>query len=183
MRTFYAWLIANVESVTTLLVVAAFELYLFTDPSITMETGDRVGLALLGALVVSLGKTLLGGIPSRNVLTDVVNLLIIVAVYAILFVFGVAGLKHQEPFFSSVFWGTLPVCIVSLLVATVSSIFTFRNMGEVVSLRMLYHNSNVSLFEITWMYTLNRFVAVISGLSSLGLFIFVGQLLVAKALE
>ena len=183
MRTFYAWLIANVESVTTLLVVAAFELFLFTDPSITMETGDRVGLALLGALVVSLGKTLLGGIPSRNVLTDVVNLLIIVAVYAVLFVFGIAGLGHQEPLFSSVFWGTLPVCIVSLLAAMVSAIFTFRNMSEVVSLRMLYHNSNVSLFEITWMYTLNRFVAVLSGLSSLGLFIFVGRLLIAKAME
>ena len=116
MRTVYAWLIANVESVTTLLVVAAFLSFLFTDPSITMETGDRVGLALLGALVVSLGKTLLGGIPSRNVLTDVVNLLIIVAVYAVLFVFGIAGLGHHEPFFSSVFWDTLSVCIVSLLI-------------------------------------------------------------------
>lgn len=183
MRTFCAWLIANVESVTTLLVVAAFELFLFTDPSVTMETGDRVGLALLGALVVSLGKTLLGGIPSRNVLTDVVNLLIVVAVYVVLFVFGVAGLGHQEPFFSSIFWATLPVCVVSVPIAAVSAIFTFRNMGEVVSLRMLYHNSNVSLFEITWMYTFNRFVAVLSGLSSLGLFVFVGRLLVEKAME
>ena len=183
MRTFYAWLIANVESVTTFLVVAAFEWFLFTDPSVTMDTGERVGLALLGALVVSLGKSLLGGIPSRDVLTDVVNLLIIVGAYAVLFVFGIAGMGHQEPFFTSVFWATLPICIVSLLVAVVAALFTYRNMGEVVSRRMIYHNSRVSLFEITWMYTFNRFVAVLSGLSSLGLFVFVGQLLVDKVME
>lgn len=183
MRTFYAWLIANTETITTLLVVAAFELFLFTDSSVIMETGNRVGLALQGALVVSLGKSLLGGIPARNMLTDVINLLIIVAVYAVLFIFGIHGLEHKEPFLTSIFWVTLPVCIISLLAAVMSALFTCHNMDEVVSRRMLYHNSNVSLFEITWMYTFNRFVAVLSGLTSLGLFIFAGRLLLEKAIE
>lgn len=183
MRTFYAWLIANVESITTLLMIAAFELFLFTDSSVTMEMDNRMELALWGILIVSLGKSLLGGIPSRNVLTDVINLLIIVALYVILFAFSIAGLEHQEPLFTSVFWITLSVCIVSLSIAMMAAFFTCHNMDEVVSRRMLYHNSNVSLFEITWMYTFNRFVAVFNGLSSLGLFIFMGRLLLEKVMD
>ena len=70
-----------------------------------------------------------------------------------------------------------------LVVAVMAALFTYRNMGEVVSHRIICHNSRVSLFEFTWMYTFNRFVAVLSGLSSLGLFVFVGRLLVGKVME
>ena len=35
--------------------------------------------------------------------------------------------------------------------------FTYRNIDEVLSRRMLYRNSNVSLFEYTWKYVLDRF--------------------------
>ena len=65
-------------------------------------------------------------------------------------------------------------------VAVMAALFTYRNMGEVVSRRIICHNSRVSLFEF---YTFNRFVAVLSGLSSLGLFVFVGRLLVGKVME
>lgn len=184
MKTFCAWLIANVEGVTTVLAVAVFELFLFTTSSIpTISLGEQVGLAFLGALLVSLGKSLLGGIPSKGIVTDVLNLLIIITMYIVLFIFGFAGIDKKEPFFTSVFWITLPVCMVSLLMAIMSAVFTCRNMNEVVSRRMLYHNSNVSLFEITWMYTFNRFVTTFSGLSSLGLFAFVGRLLVEIAMK
>lgn len=183
MRTFFAWLIANMESATTFLVVVAFEIFLFTDPAVSMDMGGKAGVALLGALVVTAGKSLMGGLPSKDTLTDVLNLLIVAAVYVVLLVFGFAGYGKQEPFFTSVLWATLPACIVSLLVAVLVAVFTCRNMDEVVSRRMLYHNSRVNLFEIKWMYTFNRFVTTFSGLSCFSLFVSVGRLLVDKVME
>ena len=35
--------------------------------------------------------------------------------------------------------------------------YTYVNIDEVISLRMLWKNSNVSLFEFSWLYTLDRF--------------------------
>jgi hypothetical protein len=37
------------------------------------------------------------------------------------------------------------------------AIYAYRNIDEVVSRRMLYRNSNVSLFEFSWKYALDRF--------------------------
>jgi len=38
--------------------------------------------------------------------------------------------------------------------------YTFVNISEVVSRRMLWRNSNVSLYEFTWLYTLDRFCGI-----------------------
>lgn len=182
MKTLYAWLIANVEGFTTSLVMVAFAFFLFTSSVLTMETGDRIGIFLLGSIVITSSKVLMGGIPSKGTLTDMLNLVIIGAIYVVLFIFGFAGLG-KDPFFEELFYVALSICVVSLVLAVMASLFTYRNMDEVVSRRMLYINSRVDLFEINWMYTFNRFVATFSGVSSLGMIIIIGKMLVAKVIE
>lgn len=182
MRTLYAWLIANVESVTTFLVLLAFVIYLFTSHALTMGVGDKIGIFLLGGIVITSGKTLMGGIPSKGILTDIINLIIIVAIYVVLFIICFAG-YGKEPLLEKMLYMILGIGIVSLLLSIMAALFTYRNMSEVVSRRMLYVNSRVDIFEITWMYTLNRFVATFSGISSLGLIVIVGKMLADKAIE
>jgi hypothetical protein len=45
------------------------------------------------------------------------------------------------------------------------AIFTNRNIDEIVSRRMLYRNSAVQLFEIKWLYTLDRFAGIASSVA------------------
>ena len=47
--------------------------------------------------------------------------------------------------------------IPSAIIAIAVAVFTAKNMDEVVTRRMLYRNSNSSMFEITAKYTFNRF--------------------------
>jgi hypothetical protein len=46
---------------------------------------------------------------------------------------------------------------IASIIAIFPAIYTYHHMEEVVSRRMLYRNSNVSLFEFSWKYTLDRF--------------------------
>ena len=55
------------------------------------------------------------------------------------------------------FWRLLPVAtVVGIWLAR----YAYNNFDEVVSRRMLYHNSNVSLFEYRWKYTWYRFTNI-----------------------
>ena len=182
MKTLYAWLIANIEGLTTFLVLLAFIIYLFVNQSLVLSVGDKIGISLLGGIVVTAGKTLMGGIPSKGMITDVINLIVIVAIYVVLFIIGFAG-YGKEPLVEKILYATLGIGVVSLVLAVMATVFTYRNMGEVVSRRMLYVNSQVDMFEITWMYTFNRFVAMFSGLSSLGIIIIIGKMLADKIIE
>lgn len=182
MRTLYAWLIANVESITTFLLLIAFEAFLFTDFPVSMGVGDKIVLAVFGAILLVLVKSLMGGMPSKSMLTDIVNLILIIAVYAVLLALGFAGYQ-EEGFYRTVLFSTLGICAVSLMLSVTAAAYTCRHMDEVVSRRMLYLNSNVSLFEITWRYTFNRFVTTFSSVSSLCLIIVFGKMLVEKTVE
>ena len=62
---------------------------------------------------------------------------------------------------------SLPAFILAIPVG----IFTAKNMDEVVSLRMLYVNSNVDMFEMTLKYTLNRFMTAFIYLVWAGLWV------------
>jgi hypothetical protein len=52
------------------------------------------------------------------------------------------------------FWGLF---IIASIISAIIAIYTYNNIDEVLSRRMLYRNSNVSLFEYSWLYTLDRF--------------------------
>jgi hypothetical protein len=57
----------------------------------------------------------------------------------------------------SQFWIVLPIAsVISLFLA----VYTYRHVDEVISRRMLYRNSRVSLFEYSWRYTLERFCSI-----------------------
>ena len=58
---------------------------------------------------------------------------------------------------------------VSLVVALAIGIYTAINMDDVVSRRMLYVNSDVSMFDMTLKYSLNRFMAAFVYISWAGL--------------
>ena len=180
MKTFYAWLIANVESITTVLVLIICEIIWLTRS--TMNVGDTIGIALLGALIISAGKTLMGNLPSKNTVTDIINLLLIITVHALLIRLSFAGFQKGEEFFSTLYFSTIGIAMIAMMFAIMAAVFTFHNMHEVVSLRMLYRNSNVSLFSIKWKYTLNRFVTTFSNLSCLGLISIVGPLMLEKVI-
>jgi len=46
---------------------------------------------------------------------------------------------------------------IASVISGVLAYYAYSNIDEVLSLRMLYRNSNVGLFEYTWKYTLDRF--------------------------
>ena len=93
-----------------------------------------------------------GTIPCDNILKysylGVVTLLAIIAAYIVAIVFK----------WNSVFlWGAIPVLIIAISVA----IFTAMNMNEVIDMRMLFTSSNAEMFEITALYTFDRFIATL----------------------
>jgi hypothetical protein len=53
-----------------------------------------------------------------------------------------------------VFW---IIFIIASIISGIIAFYTYNNIDEVLSRRMLYRNSNVSLFEYSWLYTLDRF--------------------------
>ena len=76
MKTLIAWMIANVEMLTTVLLIAFFEYFLFHTPA-GLWGDDRMGHAILGPLLVVLVKGMAGGYPSRSTLADLVNLVLL----------------------------------------------------------------------------------------------------------
>ena len=52
------------------------------------------------------------------------------------------------------FW---TVFIIASVISVIIAVYTYINIDEVLSRRMLYLNSNVSIFEYSWLYTLDRF--------------------------
>lgn len=52
-------------------------------------------------------------------------------------------------------WAAIPAFLFGLVCA----IYANRNFDDVVSRRFLFRNSNVSVFEVRWKYTFNRFYA------------------------
>lgn len=172
MKTFLAWLIANIESATTLIVVVAYELFVLSSPELA---DDRATLATVGVIILVMAKSLMGGIPSKNTIADIVNLVILVII-ATLIIMGTA----QTDRFGHLMPLAVCTCCISLPLAVSVAIFTARNFMEVVSRRMLYHSSNVNLFEVKWMYTFNRFVSSLSSISSLGLLAVLGRMLLLE---
>lgn len=99
--------------------------------------------------------------PAKSVGADIFNLVIMIVVYGC-----ILSYLHSVDEMKYLTWLSSGLCI-SLVIAITVAVFTCSNMNEVVSRRMLYRNSNADLFGITWQYTFNRFIAVLSGLSFL----------------
>ena len=46
------------------------------------------------------------------------------------------------------------------VIGLISAIYAYSNFNDVISRRILYHNSNVSLFEMRWSYVIDRFTNI-----------------------
>lgn len=164
MKTLISWLIANVEVISTIILLIIFEVYIFTAEITSISADDMGTLAFGGALGIVLTKSLIGGVPSKNTIGDVVNLFVTAVAYILIWV-----ITADEGQYHAFFTPSISVLVISIILAVVVAVFTARSFYEVVSRRMLYVNSNVSMFEIAGTYTFNRFVATFSSASTFGL--------------
>ena len=173
MKTFPAWLIANIEGATTLIVVVAYEIFVLSSPGLA---DDRATLSTVGVIVLLMAKSLMGGIPSKNTLTDIVNLalLAVIVILVLMATAQIESFKHLMPL-------AICTCCIALPLAVLVTVFTVRNFYEVESRRMLYVSSNVDMFEIKWMYTFNRFVTVFASITGSALIIAACQFLFHSA--
>lgn len=152
MRVFKSWLIANYENIMAVILITLFEFLLFTSDTIPIESRNTI--AGWGTLLLLMGIGIIGGAGSRSNLMDIFNLLAMTAAYIAVF-YAIA----IEILGISLWIFILSLC-TSGCMAISAALFTAKHINDVLSRRMLYFNSNVSLFEITWKYTLNRFVIV-----------------------
>lgn len=160
MKTFIAWLIANICGVVDFFIVIVYEVLLFQGHIPIGGESDISTMAVFGPfLILMFHGLLVGGMPSKNVVEDIVNMVVLTLGYAIAW----WGWKNDPEFiFMSVYaWGLIPSLALALIVA----VFTANNIYEVVSRRMLFVNSNSNLFEMKLLYTFNRFIAAFSASS------------------
>ena len=152
MKTFISWLIANFETAMVVLLIAVFApLYL--------STVDDISVSEIGVSGVTLAIIFFGVFIALPAVfsTSVTEFLVLVAFYIFLLV-------YRFDLFDGIFsMGAVTAMIItagvsSLVLAIPIGIYTARNMDEVVSHRMLWSNSNVSMFDMTLKYSLNRFM-------------------------
>lgn len=164
MKTFLAWLIANICGIVDFFIIVIFEIFLFKEKIPTGEA-DIASLAIMGPFLILSFHGIAGGMPSKNFTGDMINLCILILEYILAWYLWENS--PNFPFLTIYVWGSIP----SLIIALITAIFTANNMDEVVSRRMLYRNSNANIFEIKLLYTFNRFIAVFSAFSYIFLFI------------
>lgn len=150
MRTFTAWLIANITKVTLIACVIMFELILFSVGFSALTEDKEGGSVFLGPILLWLGMAALGGFPRKFVM-DIVALIwnIVVLLFALFLSIG------QGPicvFFAVVFG------VAGCIAAVYAFIFTKEHMEEVVAHKMFGWISSVDMFEMRWKYAFNRMV-------------------------
>ena len=146
--TFRCWLIANFEITmyVLLLIVSAILLFGISDSD--------------SALKIFVYSALFAGMlsfPTNKSVFQFGKYLFLVGIGVLLTV-GAKDPKYTNDILMSSmvdkFW---IVFIIASVVSALIAIYTYVNMDEVLSRRMLYWNSNVSIFEYSWLYTLDRF--------------------------
>ena len=185
MSVFKSWLVANVEVVFiifTALFLAGVGLYTWNhynatgdDVYINMAIYIVIPTVILSILLVSLIKSGIGGFIGLLILCSPA----VASLY--LNPSSESGedqqLQHEqidstpahEPdsttlmldeMLERVSWSWLIwAAVFSFAFGLVGAIYANRNFDEVVSRRFLYRNSALSVFEVQWKYTFNRFYA------------------------
>ena len=154
MKTFLSWLIANLEVAASVVILAVYiPIYVH---GIKSELGSETD-GLTGFIV---GLSFLLLIPafltSKNFWYTLFSFLILVAGYIL--VGCIAPYATEDAYFQKALIKLVIGGILSFALAIPVGIFTARNMDDVVSLRMLYVNSDVDMFDMTLQDSLNRFM-------------------------
>lgn len=164
MKTFISWIIANFEGVIFCIIFSIIAIFLFSNPPIKDDGTIISHKGLLELLILS--AVFIGGLTlqTKNAGVGIIKYLLIVA-----FLIWRPGLDDSliQNFLS---WTFLWILFIgSSVIGLISAIYAFLNFDDVVSLRMLYRNSCVSLFEANWLYTIDRFAGF-----SLSIFLNIG---------
>lgn len=158
MKTLISWIIANIWEMVTAVAVIIFEVWLFAIVGdLQME---KISLAILGAIGIVICRGITGGAPANNIVADVINMAVLCCI--ILFAFHLAG---ADTHIGNAAGRYVVAAMSAFAVAIGAAVYTFVNIDEVVSRRMLFANSNTSLFSQKLQYVFDRFVAVWAALS------------------
>lgn len=144
MRTLLSWLIANIEVIFILIICIISARFLFAH-------WDDMTQASAGGFIILTGVLCWAMAPKKFIYC-----LFTLLFFAILDLIIIAN----DP--GNIRGLLVPPLVFGILVA----IFTAINMDEVVSRRMLYINSNTSMFELTLLYVINRFTTSFAGLTT-----------------
>lgn len=154
MRIFLSWLIANFEVAASIAILAVYiPIYVH---GVKSELGPEED-SLIG-FIIWLSVLLLtpAFLTSKNFWFTLITFLIVVAGYVI--IGYLTPFATEDEYFHAALVKLVIGGIVSFVLAIPVGIFTARNMDDVVSLRMLYVNSDVDMFDMTLQYSLNRFM-------------------------
>lgn len=157
MKTFISWLIANFEIIVTFILCTVFGVLFFTElDGAAYTTWQKLGLVGVAICFVAMPASQ----TVRNFTLSCIMFAAMVAGYVYLIVnLGEIQGEGSNPI-SDVVYMLLISGGISFVIAAVVGCYTAFNMDDVVSRRMLYVNSDVSMFDITVKYSLNRFMAV-----------------------
>lgn len=164
-NTIKYWLVANLEVLLACALILFVVLgYLWTDilGLNTEENNGKLGIVFFGPLLVCAAINHPAGASG-----DFVKLIIWLGVFVLFIFFPEDGISIKFQIAA-----TLSL-LISGFIAIMIAGFAYRNIGEIVSRRMLYRNSRVSLFDITWKYTLNRFTIVFLYLLTICIFLMI----------
>lgn len=155
MKTFISWLIANFETIATIVLGTVFCLLIFCGTDWAAGEDRNFCIGLVVSMILLMAVPSLFTAKSFGVTLVFFILIIGSLIYTAL---NLSVIKPEAQTYSiavKLLISSVPAFILAIPVG----IFTARNMDEVVSRRMLYVNSNVDMFEMTLKYTLNRFMA------------------------
>jgi|GEM_PF-1056541 hypothetical protein len=167
MNTFKCWLIANFEIAMPFLtlLIGSIVVWIFGANIVAMpdnEFGTKGEVWLMFAMVV--GFILLLSIPTNRGTLQFGKYILMWGgiIYFVWFykenpLGGEALTETQIALYEHIrMWFWIIFSVVSAISGYLA-FYTFVNFDEVTSRRMLWRNSNVSLFEISMLYTLDRF--------------------------
>lgn len=152
MKTFTAWLLANFEIFITGLSLCIMGVIISVTPG--FDSGTKVSAGILMFFLMLLPTC----ISTRNLAGSAVMF-----VLSLLWNGLLADVCFSVPEYPNVRNAAAVLLlfgVISLVISVFAGLFTAGNMREVVSRRMMYHNSNAQMFNIRLSYTLNRSFAV-----------------------
>ncbi len=169
MKTYIATLVANIEIIISLLMSLALIILGINNDAVVAYL-DGTALTLVYMLVFLI---IMSAFMSR-LKSFVVSLVTFLLLLVIMGYGPSAGelenqdiawwlYKAEELLFGS--WGTgWTLFIVGCVAGGIAAFYAFRNYPEVVSRRMLWRSSRVSLLESQYAYAVNRFCATASSI-------------------
>jgi hypothetical protein len=160
-NTFLCWVVSNIEIACAVAFWIIGSLIILI---VGVEYEKMSKLAAMGVLAVLLAITCAQG--KQRFFSLIKYLIIVIAIAALIFT---PEMEMEENMKDNPLYLYRNLLFASLIIGAIFGIFVAiyanRNIDEVISRRMLYRNSNVALFEVRWLYIVDRFAAAASAIT------------------